>query len=199
MAWEIGDEITAAKLNTENHVLSTSWYKDAPEADNDSHYTFDTPLLYLHDGGGTDNPIVFYWRIYVDRAKYGGWGSWYGPRMTFWVEKREEDGTVIGDRWTLRSGENISCDIINNVTIQDLKDRWTCDNASGYYYFYIDVEDDVTGSGFIDFKAYAFPCNNKVGGKLRTYQKYSSTPTSSPESPVLITTDLLNSHVVGTE
>ena len=190
MSWSIGDQITAAKLNSENNIPNWSFSWTAPGNANDDH-TIGNKLFYYHDCGGTNNPAIITW--YAKTVTEWYWFGNYCPWVTMWIEKRTASGSIIGSRYTIISAEHKTQTISGYLTVSELKSRWG--SAEGWYYLYYDCRDDKHGTATMWFKSYMYPNNCKVGGALRYYNG----PTSSgftPGQQISITN--LNSHHIGT-
>jgi len=191
MSWYADNQITASKLNSENHVAHYAQVRtivgDSGDELSGSH------LFYYHDGGGTANPVVMDWNVQSTDEKY--WGNWYAPAAKLWVEKRTAGGTRIGSRYNICDIQNDDANIVGNLTKNELASLFG--SAEGWYYFYWWVQGDVHGSASIAFYAYGFPTNNKVNRPLRYYHYPSSSDHAAPNTKEL-TAALLNTHRVGT-
>lgn len=187
MSWNVGDQITAAKLNSENNTPSWNfnWTDPDKKTVTEGAYNF-----YYHDGGGKENPIIISWEIHTSLS--GFWGKW-GPDCHAWIEKRTASGTRIGSRITLFQFDNKAVNITGNLTRTNAISKFG--SAEGWYYIAYNLEGDVHGSGKVNLKAYGYPTNNAIGRPLRYY--------TSPTSSGFITgkelsADNLNSHHIGT-
>lgn len=192
MSWSTGDQITASKLNSENHVVTWSKSWTAPNSNNDNH-TIGNHTFYYHDGLGSNNPSVIEWYAKTVDEKY--WGDWYSPWITMWVEKRTAAGAKIGSRYTIISAAHGDVTKSGNLTRDELANEFG--SAEGWYYLYYDCRDDKHGDANMWFKAYGFPTNNKVDKPLRYFDSPSSSGHATPNT-IELTASILNTHRVGT-
>jgi len=187
MSWSVGDQITASKLNSENHIPSWNFNWTDP---NQQVVTTGTYLFYVHDCGGTNNPIIIDW--YIDVYTTYSWGN-YGPDLTIWIEKRDSNGNQIGSRYTICDFENVTNTWDGQFTFNDLVSRWG--SGEGWYYIYAYCEGDKHGGGSVSIQAYGYPPNSAAGKPLRYYNG----PTSSGFTPgQQLSVTNLNAHHIGT-
>jgi hypothetical protein len=191
MSWSTGNQITAAKLNSENHVVTYTHVGDFSGSSSNEHSGHH--LFYCHDGGGTNNPIIIQWKISSRDEKY--WGNWYAPAAKVWIEKRASNGTVIGSRYTICDIQNDDYDNNSYFTIDGLKNEFG--SAEGWFYLYWWTQGDVHGSASMTLKVYGYPSNNKEGKPLRYFDSPSSSGYTTPDT-VELTANILNTHRVGT-
>ena len=190
MAWNINDQVTTNKLNTENHIPNWSFSWTASNNNNDTH-TIGHQLFYCHDCEGSNNPIIIEWHAQTIDEKY--WFKWYNPWITMWIEKRDAAGNIIGSRYTIITAHHGDENLYGSLTISDLIS--TFGSAEGWYYLYYDCRDDKHGSATMWYKSYFYPNNNAVGRPLRYY----TSPSSSGFIPGKEISALnLNSHNIGT-
>lgn len=189
MAWSVGNQITAAKLNSENYTPSwqLNWTDPNTKTTTESFHKF-----YYHDCGGNENPILISWAVNVYTTY--SWGN-YGPDCHAWIEKRTAAGATIGSRITLFQFDNSTINISENLTRQEAIDAFG--SAEGWYYIAYNLEGDVHGGGTINLKAYGYPTNCKVNGALRYFDNPTSSGFAAPNTIELSATNL-NTHRVGT-
>lgn len=186
MSWSIGDEITANKLNSENHIPSWTFSWTDP---NSKTVTTGTYLFYVHDCGGTYNPKIIDW--YINVYTTYSWGN-YGPDLTVWIEKRTATGTPL-KRYTICDFENTTNTWDGDFYLNELTSYFG--SAEGWYYIYAKCEGDVHGGGSVSIQAYGYPPNSASGRPLRYY----NSPTSSGFTPGKeLSIANLNSHHIGT-
>jgi hypothetical protein len=186
MSWSKGDQITAAKLNSENQTSSWTFSWSDP---NSKTVTTGTYLFYVHDCGGNNNPKIIDW--YINSYTTYSWGN-YGPDLTIWIEKRQANGAVL-KRYTICDFENKTDTWDGEFYYNELISYFG--SAEGWYYIYAKCEGDKHGGGSVNIKAYGYPLNSAPGKSLRYY----NSPTSSGFTPgKQISVTNLNAHHIGT-
>lgn len=190
MSWSVGDEITAAKLNSENIIANWSFSWTAPNNSNDDH-SIGNALFYYHDCGGINDPLLISWQASTTTEWY--WFGNYSPWITMWIEKRTATGVIIGNRYAIISAEHATISLSGNLKKSDLTSLFG--SSEGWYYLYYDCRDDQHGSASMDFSSYMYPNSNGENKALRYYID----PTSSGFIPgIELTAANLNTHNVGT-
>jgi hypothetical protein len=186
MSWTNGDEITASKLNSENHTPSWNFSWSDP---NSKTTTTGTYLFYVHNCGGTYNPIIIDW--YINVYTTYSWGN-YGPDLTIWIEKRQANGTPI-KRYTICDFENKTDTWDGEFYYNELTSYFG--SAEGWYYIYAKCEGDKHGGGSVAIKAYGYPPNSAAGRPLRYYNGPTSNGFTIGKQ---LSVENLNNHKIGT-
>jgi len=194
MSWAKGDEISASKLNSENAVATWthSWVDN-----NDKNVTTTASYkFYIHDCGGTNNPLILRCHWNSSMTKWGWIGNSYGPDYHIYFEKRDASGNSL-KRITFCNFENKNSNSTKTYYLNDLKS--TFGSAEGWYYLYISHQTDPHGSGKVDAQVYANPPNSKSGYPIRRYiGPTSSGYINNSESEQLLSASNLNTHHFGT-
>ena len=189
MSWKTGDEISALKINVENHVTSYSYHHTARGSSSTASY-----LFYVHDCGGNTNPIIIDWYIKTTTSFY--WGNHFGPDIRAYIEKRDSSGHVL-KTYKICDYENKNITYDKSLKILDLRRYFG--SAEGWYRIYSFYERDDRGTGTVDWKVYGYPVTAKILKPIRCY----TGPTSSGfitgnSSDTELSAKNLNKHKFGT-